>query len=377
MTLPPQVAPDAAEAAPQAAFLGVQVLRAAAALMVVAFHATSNLSSAGAGRGFTSLPRLEWGNAGVDLFFLVSGFVMVWTTRNRWTQPHAWRDFLGKRAARILPLYWLLTTAKIILVLALPALFRGTHLQPWNTVASYLLIPSYDAEGRVNPVITAGWTLCFEVAFYYVFAVSLALRRRPIVFVTPLLGALGALGALRAAASGALASLIDPLLLEFLAGMWIAELTRRGRVHGRPAPLLALLATGLGAWLATSFLPPTEAHAWRALVWGGPAALVLYAAVALEPYANFRKVWPMLVVGDASYSIYLTHVLVLPPVVGRLRTLDLPPAGQWAAWMGVLALGAVMGVLVWWLVERNLARAVQALGRPARVAGPGPRPRTA
>lgn len=377
MTRAPPAFPASAQAAPHAAFLGVQVLRAVAALMVVAFHAASNLSGDGVGRGFASLPRLEWGNAGVDLFFVVSGFVMVWTTRNRWSQPHAWRFFLQKRAARILPLYWLLTTAKIAFVVTLPTLFRGTHLQPWNTVASYLLIPSFDAEGRVNPVITAGWTLCFEMAFYYLFAASLALGQRPIVLATPLLAALGMLGALHSPAWGAIASLVDPLLLEFLAGMWIAELARRGQARGRPAALLALLAAGVAAWLASGLLAPAEAHAWRVLVWGGPAALVLYAVVALEPHANLRRVRPLLLIGDASYSIYLTHVLVLPPLVARLRTLYLPPAGQWAAWLGVLASGVVAGVLVWRFVELPLTRAAQTLCRTARGARAVPQPRTA
>ena len=375
MTRPPHAGPAGAEAAPHAAFLGVQVLRAVAALMVVAFHATSNLS--GGGRNFASLPRLEWGNAGVDLFFVVSGFVMVWTTRDHWAQPHAWRDFLQKRAVRILPLYWLLTTVKIALVATLPAFFRGTHLQPWNTVASYLLIPSFDAQGRINPVITAGWTLCFEMAFYYVFATSLALRRRPIVVATPLLAAFGALGAWHSPAWGAVASLLDPLLLEFLAGMWIAELARQGRARGRPAALLALMAAGGAAWLASSLLPASEAHAWRALVWGAPAALVLYAVVALEPHVNFRRVWPALLIGDASYSIYLTHVLVLPPVITRLRTLAMPPIAQWTTWLGVLASGVVVGVLVWRLVELPLTRAVQILCRPVRGAPVVPQIRTA
>lgn len=372
--------PASAEAAAHPAFLGVQALRAAAALMVVAFHAASNLSGAnlsGEGRSFASLPRLEWGNAGVDLFFVVSGFVMVWTTRDRWAEPHACRSFLQKRAARILPLYWLLTTAKIAIVAVLPALFRGTHLQPWNTVASYLLIPSLDAEGRVSPVITAGWTLCFEMAFYYVFAASLALKRRPIVVVTPLLAALGALSLLRTPAWGAPASLIDPLLLEFLAGVWVAELARRGRVRGRPAALLALLTAGVAAWLATGFLPPAGAHAWRALVWGAPAALVLYAVVALERHVDFRRAWPLLLIGDASYSIYLTHVLALPPVIACLRRLALPPAGQWAAWFSLLALGTIVGVLVWQFVERELNRAAQSLLRPRRGARAVPQPRLA
>jgi peptidoglycan/LPS O-acetylase OafA/YrhL len=354
-------------------FYGVQVLRGVAAFLVVCFHVTSNVSSSDSsptdvGGGFHALPRLLVGNAGVDLFFLISGFVIVWTTRDNWSRPNAWRVFLDKRLSRVLPLYWSLTTGKLLAVLAFPYVFRGSHLQVWSVVSSYLLIPSYDGEGRINPLITAGWTLCFEMAFYYVCAICLAVGKRPFVLAAPLLIALGLVGIFRTPGWGAPASLIDPLLLEFVAGMWVGEMARRDLIHGNRFVMFALLMAGIGLWLAGELLltSPT-AYAFRALVWGGPATLILFSTIALEEHLNFRKLFLPLLLGDASYSIYLTHVLVLPPFMSKARLLNLSFAGQWAVYFALVAIGVASGIVVWWIFERNIMQRAIAFSRSFRL----------
>src|SRR4051812_37804455 len=90
-------------------FYGIQVLRGAAACLVLAFHAAYNLAD---GNHTASLPVPYFGNGGVDLFFLISGFVIVWTTKDRWQEKQAWIVFLQKRMIRIFPLYWTLTSVK-------------------------------------------------------------------------------------------------------------------------------------------------------------------------------------------------------------------------------------------------------------------------
>ena len=324
--------------------------------MVVCYHAASNLDgdATAAGHGFRTLPNFFIGNGGVDLFFLISGFVIVWTTDNQWWRENAWSGFVKKRAARILPLYWTLTTGKLVALLSMPYLFRAAQPTGRDIVASYLLLPAWDASGQISLILTAGWTLCFEMAFYYVATGCLALRRRPVVLATPLLVILGLLGIVRTPQWGPLASLIDPLLLEFVAGMWIAELTWRGRMEGRLSAMLTLLLLGVAAWLASSLLPPQTAFAWRVLVWGVPAAMILCAVIALESHLELGKLRLPLLLGDASYSIYLGHVLILQPLIGMARHFTLPGFGEWLVFAGLVSLALSFGVLMWWGLERKL-----------------------
>lgn len=351
-------------------FYGVQVLRAMAAIMVVTVHVAGTLTGSGENGGprtsYPAVPSMFFGNGGVDLFFLISGFVIVWTTQDEWQHPNAWRAFLDKRLTRVLPLYWALTTAKVLVVLGLPSLLRGTHLEPWNTVASYLLIPSFDAGGHLNPIISAGWTLCYEMAFYYVCTLCLVFRRRPIAYVAPLLVVLGLVGILRQPGWGAAASLIDPLLIEFACGMWLAEMARRRWLTGNTGALLVIFVLGLAGWVASEWIEPASARAWRVVVWGGPGVLILYAVLGLEARVPFRRFRLALLLGNASYSIYLAHVLVLPVVLGRMTNLVLPGYGQWLVLVLLVSMGIASGVAVWWLVERKILRILLEMTRPAR-----------
>src|SRR5690348_8578775 len=115
-------------------FYGIQILRGAAATLVVVFHACWNLQL---GHAFTHITVPFFGNGGVDLFFLISGFVIVWTTRKTWWHEGSWVRFLERRLTRILPIYWILTSLKLALLLVLPTLFLNNKLVPWNAVASY------------------------------------------------------------------------------------------------------------------------------------------------------------------------------------------------------------------------------------------------
>jgi exopolysaccharide production protein ExoZ len=337
---------------------GVQVLRGLAACLVVLYHAGANLHD---NAHFLTLHVPAFGAGGVDLFFLISGFVMMRTTRARWHEPTAWRVFLTKRLVRIVPLYWLLTAAKIALVLALPALFRNGSLLPWNAVASFLFIPAWDAEHTISPVISAGWTLCFEMFFYALFTLCLFLRREPRRFLTPILVAAALVGLFRTDGWGAAATLLDPLLLEFAAGIWIGALDTQVR---RPA---SVVFVGLLAALACAALPLSDlvqATNWpgaRVVLWGIPTAVLLACVVSLESLVAFWRVRLALLIGDASYSIYLTHVLVLPVLMRLLRPLAGGIGGEITGLM-LLVIGSIAaGLVVYRLVEQPLLRLAQGL----------------
>lgn len=165
--------PVARESLP-ANFLTVQALRVVAALLVVLLHAFETWGE----RVDPAAPGVNWDNgaAGVDIFFIISGFVMVISSRRLVDQAGAWLIFLRHRVVRIVPLYWLLTTVKILAVVALAGVVLRTGLD-FNFVAgSYLFLPVTDSAGHFRPVLPVGWTLTYEFLFYLLFAAALAMR---------------------------------------------------------------------------------------------------------------------------------------------------------------------------------------------------------
>ncbi len=317
--------------------LSIQYLRGIAALLVVYYHA-AGMAPVG--------PAPKIGAFGVDIFFVISGFIM-WTTTGNGAKA---TSFAWHRLARIVPIYWLLT-------LVFFAAHRGAD-SIRDLGMSLFFIPYLSPKtGQVNPIVAVGWTLNFEMFFYVVFTLSLALKRRASV-VFGLLGCLVACRLLFDVSSSAAANVYtSPLLWEFLSGCGIAMLTERTRLH--PALSLALFAAGATAL----FLLPGHAEdfGWnRSVAWGVPAALIVCGAVGLERFMP-RLELPLLL-GDASYSIYLTHSVALvglqsaQTILGNLTFVALG--------VSICALG---GLLFYWLVERP----VLALIKPRKSAGKG------
>ncbi|WP_312488018.1 acyltransferase [Sphingomonas sp.] len=337
-------------------FYGMQVARGVAALLVVLFHASLTLQA----RHMTGV--FDRGGIGVDIFFVISGFVIYLTAQGK-----PWRTFLARRLARIVPLYWLFLTAKLALIVVSGRDPTGMANDPLYLLGSYVFLPLRS----VYPLIGAGWTLNFEMYFYVIAAVVLGMlpARRFAMALTLYMGATvlagGVLRGWTSAADVPLLGLLSPLCLEFLAGIWIARYWGRGRRW--PAWLSGVV---IGAAVVAIAIGPADLHytPWRALYWGIPAALVIAGLVQLEPVVGFRRWTLPLLLGDASYSIYLAHTAVLPlfdPLVRRL-----PP---YAVLQGAaLVLGsAVTGVMVHLLIERRLVRwSSRWLGLRARPPGP-------
>ena len=147
--------------------LALQILRAVAAVAVVLVHAGIDLSYF----GHTNVTWTTRGNAGVDLFFVVSGFVMVYIASPQFGKREAPVQFFVRRLIRIVPLYWLLTTGYIV-AKSYPLAYIA---------ASYLFIPAARPNGVLQPVILQGWTLTYEMFFYLLFAIAILLRRRAAV----------------------------------------------------------------------------------------------------------------------------------------------------------------------------------------------------
>lgn len=339
----------------------LQILRGLAALAVVAFHAQQELTWRHAP---LPLPDLLAGAAGVDVFFAISGFIIVFASADLFGRPAAVAPFVWRRVARIVPLYWAASVACALYTWRCQLLPLDLHaIERW-LARSLLFVPGPSNE----PILSTGWTLNYEMFFYVAFAAVLPFRRR--AACAALAAALagyalaGALGALPASAS----ALASPLLLEFIAGMALAELRLSGhRLPRRAATLLVWL--GVAGIVAASGVDRPSWWAWRGLVWGVPAAaIVAGGALAREAPARFgagRRALERL--GDASFSIYIVHYTLFA-ALSRFA-LPLFPQGRIgaAAYFGALMVAAVAaGWAVHRSVERPLYRAMAGRRLSAR-----------
>ncbi|WP_158212195.1 acyltransferase family protein [Sphingomonas dokdonensis] len=297
-------------------FLSIQYLRGLASLMVLLYHAGYDLGL------ITEGSRPHWLASGVDIFFVVSGFVMVTATADR---PVTARRFLASRIARVVPIYWLATLA-MIAILAL----RGQMLPTLGEVAfSFLFIFYFNARVQdTSPILGPGWTLNYEIYFYLVFA---ALLRVPVLgriaIMALLFVAITALRPVVPADSAFLVRVTSPIPLEFVAGMVIGY--GRGRLMQAPAALGAALI-GI-AFAALSLLDPPLP---RVAFFAPPAVLIVLGGVMLERHIGRRHIGLLGRLGDVSYSLYLTHPLLLAM---------LTPITVAAAWVWPLGIAIVLG----------------------------------
>ena len=286
----------------------VQYLRALAAVTVMLSHAMGDMKQHG---GPDLFKYWYVGAAGVDLFFIISGFVMVYAARDLFGVPDAWAGFVRKRVARVVPLYWLATLVYVLLMIV-----RGkwSVVRPDLVVTSLVFWPYADADGPHLPVYSIGWTLDFEMFFYAIFAASLMCRRRVgLSLVTGTLLALVLLGA-AVRLPEPLGFWSNPVLIDFLLGIGAGCLYLwKWRVPRRVAPLLwpaGLALFIVGALAGLNFGPGVPERIPRWAAWGLPSALVFAGSVLRnEAPLNERRRFAFL--GDCSYAIYLLHPLVI------------------------------------------------------------------
>jgi len=147
--------PVAGEPTEQQTIVAIQALRALAATAVVFAHFQMDLGRLLNARD--ALPDLTLGNAGVDLFFVISGFVMVYASEPMFGRAGGPLQFMTRRLIRIVPLYWLVTTLYLVMALAIPAFEKSYSVA--SVVASYLFIPWPRLDGIMQPLVGQGWTL--------------------------------------------------------------------------------------------------------------------------------------------------------------------------------------------------------------------------
>jgi exopolysaccharide production protein ExoZ len=353
---------------------GIQVLRAVAALLVLVAHACFVHPTTWA----WLVPSSIGGAVGVDVFFVISGFVVAMAADRPGLKAGS---FLLGRATRVLPLY---------LVFSLPFLAFGTVTwqKSWNTLA---FLPVFDHGTYSDPAHWFGWSIGAELWFYLVFAALVRWapenrRTEAFAVVAVLLVATGRLHH----GDWVLPRFIAmPMMLEFAAG---ALLYKYRRMLGPAAALfLAPIGAAMLVYVASGFpllglhhhiLEVAELGSVRAVVWGVPAILLVAGVVGLD-HCRLRWPAPLVKVGDWSYSVYL----VQPIAILALEPLQWP---HWLlAWAALLVLVLVMAwashrwverpATAWLRAMLSAAKGGGAAGRgnaplaqPVALAGPSP-----
>mmetsp|Transcript_16781 Transcript_16781/g.21656 ORF Transcript_16781/g.21656 Transcript_16781/m.21656 type:complete len:351 (-) Transcript_16781:872-1924(-) len=288
----------------------VQILRGFAATLVVWYHLQPMINSA-FGTNFHS----AFGAIGVDVFFVISGFIMFY---RGYAPPKSIPFFMVSRFFRIVPLYWL-ATFSIVAVFLLGYNPNGLHhLTATNVLESIFFVPSVFPDGRHDLVLSLGWTLMYELFFYSLFAISFFARSRlmSFFFVASTLCFTSILGAFVEGWSYLQMFFLAPITIEFLFGAGLGLLYDKISPNSKVALLSTAIvcifvATALLIWFFNAGLVDTGKFGARFLIFGIPSLFFVLGMLLLEKAGISIREGIPIKWGDISYSLYLFHPLTL------------------------------------------------------------------
>lgn len=293
---------------PGGTVLSLQYVRGVGAAMVVVVHASGGLRQAGLHTRVFFLA----GHSAVDMFFVLSGFVITWSTLE-WGAADFGR-YWRARVVRVYPLYLLATLAAFV---ALGGATGENARGVGNLLRGLVFVPSaLRGSDRFVSVYGPAWTLSYEVLFYVLFGIALRWwPSRRVMMVSGVSVGLVIAGLLGAHPFRLAAFVTDPIVLEFVAGMWLAVLPQRLVAGGTTLPRVPLVVLHIAAWVVIVAFGAVERDRlghWRALRWGLPAMVIVGTAVLIEVVGGGVPAWPWLRrLGDASYAVYMTHLFVI------------------------------------------------------------------
>ncbi len=293
----------------------LQYLRALAALLVVYSHACIQVPAYQA-------QLVEFGSFGVDIFFVISGFIMMYISK----PSHTPKAFIINRIRRVVPLYWFFTLLLAAILFIRPSIFSNTTLQFDILMQSLLFVPHFSQThpGEVWPLLAPGWSLIYEMYFYALFALSLfAMQKYRLPLISTIIFVLFALANLTGidGPTGPLTEFFkDQVVFEFIFGMLLAFAWQRGfRLTNLAGTAMAITSFAYLVFHSQQRGIASVEEPQHLLTNGIPAATMVTGMLYMKLPEN--KIG--LLLGDASYALYLSHIFVL----GLLRVILVPILG--------------------------------------------------
>jgi exopolysaccharide production protein ExoZ len=336
-------------------FLSIQYLRGIAAIGVVLTHASI---------GSPWQEELNLGSAGVDIFFVISGFVMWFVTTTKSLTP---AEFAYQRIARIVPIYWFFTLLLVATAVLFPSAFSRLRVTTLDVVLSLFFVPHYSpSTGSVNPILTQGWTLNYEMFFYALFTLFLLFSPfKRIIGLISTLGILCIIGAFYSGSDAFVLTYTNSILLEFIGGVAIGRAWELGWLPNRRVGF-AIASMGLIAFAIVSRWPLIDTY--RVFMWGIPAFLIVLGLTSAEVNGGIFNSTTLHVLGDSSYSIYLIHPFIISAIAKIVSTF---PNGLKHLQHGTVtfiligtALATIAGVIFYFVIEREV---IYRLRRPRQI----------
>lgn len=344
----------------------IQILRAIAAVMVTIAHASEE-----AKYFYKFVPPFETDpfGKGVDLFFVISGFIIYYSSLRLFSEPNPAKTFAWNRFVRVIPLYYVFTTAMVGVVLLFPGGVKEATFDIVQIITSYLFIPYARYDGRIAPILSLGWTLNYEIFFYALFAICMFFdpkkAAKRIIILLFILAGIGAF--VPDDAFAPLSFWTYNIILEFAMGIGIAlayEKWGKRFARSRRLAVILLVIGFLGIYFLNQPVKPLALP--RFLTAGVPASLMVIAAVLLLPApAEWRLPRWAVALGDSSYSLYLSHRFVQRPVQLVLtKSQIVPPAHLGGIYVTLAVLAAIgVGHVIYLFVEKPLLQRWRSSGR--------------
>ncbi|MCX8957235.1 acyltransferase [Erwinia psidii] len=323
--------------------VSIQWLRALAVTMVIVFHVLLKAHIL----GFTEL-TFSQGAAGVDLFFIISGFIMIYITRGR---DFAFFDFMTRRVMRIIPFYWLVSGVVCVVYLYNPNLVNS-HNGETHLLSSLLLLPIQDKV----MLLEVGWTLRYEFLFYISFAFSALLFRNPLNYCVISIVVI-TITSLIKINNFYVQYFTNPLMLEFLFGITLYYLLNK------TTKIIGFISLTLGVAMLIFFGFSGYGLQNRVIYYGLPMFLISLGLISFEDIIKSSKKRASQFIsylGDASYSLYLTHTLVIG-VVAKISTLfNVSLAPYLFVPLSVIT-SVIVGLMSYELIEKPMVRFMKNL----------------
>ncbi|MCR6794678.1 acyltransferase family protein [Bacillus paranthracis] len=284
----------------------LQSIRGIAAILVLLHHASFIINKY---HNYEYVGGIfHYGSLGVDLFFILSGFIIYYLHHSDIGEPKRVGTFLKKRTIRVYPAYWIVTLVLVPVYFLAPTMGLGYERDFFVIIKSLLLIPqSHD------PILGVGWSLVYEIYFYLIFSLFILTNRKFSIAVTLLWMATTSyllVSNTLGSQDYILKFLFSPLIVEFLLGCLIAYLTLNYNLK----KYKSLLLTGIIGLIVSLFIQYLgvitidREGIFRTLIYGVPSFFLIFGLIVLEKQGRFKNNKFLTFLGDASYSIYLVHL---------------------------------------------------------------------